>query len=346
MSNIKKGDMSARIARAAQSSPTIGDRIEAAKLLATEHPIPESVENPKSVAQDDSFVSNKGFESSNRFVSSTLHVANPRDSISSPPVAVPLELIDQNPFNARQIYKPSRVNKLAASIALHGQEQPGIATRRNGRVILAAGHYRLRALKLNNAKTMILVIHEGLTDKDLYAFSYRENAEREPQTTLDNALSWRQMLDDGLYANETEIAEATRQSLPNVNKTLAALRLSVDVLDIVKEDPDRFGLSTLYELSLFEKIGGTTKTVELARKVAAEEAGRKEIGEARTALENSKERKKKENSRQYKIQLEGRAGGSLKDWDSGKVTFEVHLEDPKERAALVASLKAQFGLTE
>ena len=200
MSNIKKGDMSARIARAAQSSPTIGDRIEAAKLLATEHPIPESVENPKSVAQDESFVSNKEFESSNRFVSSTLHVANLRDSISSPPVAVPLELIDQNPFNARQIYKPSRVNKLAASIALHGQEQPGIATRRNGRVILAAGHYRLRALKLNNAKTMILVIHEGLTDKDLYAFSYRENAEREPQTTLDNALSWRQMLDDGLYA--------------------------------------------------------------------------------------------------------------------------------------------------
>jgi ParB family chromosome partitioning protein len=346
MSTIKKGDMSARIARAVQSSPTIGDRIEAARLLTTDHPIPEHGEVTKTTSEYEASVPNKLFESQNRLESSSLHLANPRDAISSPPIAVPLDLIDQNPFNARQIYKPSRVNELASSIGLHGQEQPGIATRRNGRVVLAAGHYRLRALKLLSAKTMILVIHEGLTDKELYAFSYRENAEREPQSTLDNALSWKQMLDDGLFSNETEIAEATKQSLPNVNKTLAALRLTPEALDVVKECPENFGLSTLYELSLFEKLGGTPRTIEFARKVAAGEAGRKEIGEARALLENPKERKKKENSRQYKIQLEGRASGSLKDWDSGKVTFEVHFNDPKERAALVASLKGQFGLTE
>jgi ParB family chromosome partitioning protein len=257
---------------------------------------------------------------------------------------VSLDLIEPNPFNARKIYRPERVSELAASISAHGQEIPGVATVREGRYILAAGHYRLRALKLLGAKTMAVMIHEGLTDRELYAHSYRENAEREAQTSLDNALSWRELLNQGVYSSETEIAEATSQSLPNVNKTLAALRLSPQVLDVVKEDPKVFALSALYELALYEGVAGQAKALVMAKLVFAGEAGRKEIQEARAQIESPRERKRKETSRQYKIQREGQQIGSLKEWDSGKVALEVVIADTKDRAALVTELKERFGV--
>jgi ParB family chromosome partitioning protein len=328
--NISKKDMAARASRAAQSSPSIEDRLRQARDLVASHPVDESVSVQEPVRQNAVTAIPAGQETA---ASSGTRLA-----------IVALDLIDQNPYNARKIYRPERVNDLAASIAAHGQEIPGIATIRNGRYVLAAGHYRLRALKVLSKETMTLMIHEGLSDRELYAHSYRENAEREGQSSLDNALSWRELIDQGVYANETEIAEATGMSLPNVNKTLAALRLSPPVLDVVKEDPTRFGLSSLYELALYESAAGQAKAILIARLVKAGDAGRKEIQEARGKVENFSERKRKETSRQYKIQSDGIQIGLLKEWDSGKVAFEVLLADPKDRAALVAELRARFGL--
>jgi hypothetical protein len=38
------------------------------------------------------------------------------------------------------------------------------------------------------------MVYESLNDRELYSHSYRENAERETQTALDNALSWQLLL--------------------------------------------------------------------------------------------------------------------------------------------------------
>jgi ParB family transcriptional regulator, chromosome partitioning protein len=330
---ISKKDMAARAAKAGQMAPSIEDRLRHARDLASSHPADDLPAQPYSEI-----------------------LPQPELEPSPPALAampgarlepIPLELIDPNPFNARKIYRTERVNELVASISAHGQEIPGVATPRDGRFVLAAGHYRLRALKLIGAKTMALMIRDGLSDRELYAHSYRENAEREAQSALDNALSWRELLDQGVYASETEIAEVTGMSLPNVNKTMAALRLSSTVLDFIKEDPKSFALSVLYELALFESVAGNTKALAMAKLVADNEAGRKEIQEARALLESPRERKRKETSRQYKIQRHGVQIGSLKEWDvSGKVTFEVVLSDGKERAALVEELRGRFDLKE
>jgi ParB family chromosome partitioning protein len=330
--SISKKNMAARAAQAAQMAPTIEDRLRHARDLAPSHP---AEDGPAPAAPRPA--------------------APPLPSAPTPLATtgsgarmevVPLELIDPNPFNARKLYRPERVSELAASIGAHGQEIPGVATTRAGRYTLAAGHYRLRALRLLGAKTMAVMVHDGLSDRELYAHSYRENAEREGQTSLDNALAWRELIDQGVYANETEIAEATGQSQPNVNKTLAALRLTARTLDLVKEDPKMFALSALYELALYEAAAGPDKAATMAKAVLAGDAGRKEIQEARALVEEPRERKRKETSRQYKILREGALIGSLKEWDSGKVTFEVVLADPRDRAGLVAELRLKFGINE
>ncbi|MEB0014354.1 ParB/RepB/Spo0J family partition protein [Glaciimonas sp. Gout2] len=269
--SISKKDMGARAAKAAQMAPSIEDRLRHARDLSSSHPADDA---PTPLAERIEYSTEsiaKSFNASEVVVT----------SLGARLEMIALDMIDPNPFNARKIYRTSRVSELAASIGAHGQEIPGVATPREGRFVLAAGHYRLRALKLIGAKSMALMIHEGLSDRELYAHSYRENAEREAQSALDNALSWRELLDQGVYASETEIAEVTGMSLPNVNKTIAALRLSPNVLDFIKEDPKTFALSVLYELALYEAVVGETRALTMAKLVADGEAGRKEIQEAR-----------------------------------------------------------------
>ncbi|TPQ43521.1 hypothetical protein C2U69_02545 [Cupriavidus pinatubonensis] len=252
-------------------------------------------------------------------------------------------LIDENPFNARRLYRPERVHELAGSMRADGQLVPGIATIRDGRRVLAGGHYRFKALKVAGISRMKLLIHPSLTDQQLYQLSYKENAEREAQSPLDNALAWRALIDEGIYPNESAIAEVTGMSLPNVNKTLAILKLSESVLDTVKERPEPFALSTLYQLTLLERAAGTAVAGVMAIKVRDEVAVCRDVEEARARYENKTVRKQKETSRQHRlVGSDGSLLGVLKDWDSGKVSFEITLADAAQRQALVEELKARF----
>ena len=322
---IKKTNMAERVAKAAAATPGIEERLRHAQEVAHAHPAAETT-----------FAENRTTSSPTQSI---------EESVSSRLQSISIHLIDTNPFNARKIYRPERVNELAASIGAHGQDVPGIATIREGRYVLAAGHYRLRALKSLARSTMDLMIHEGLSDRDLFEHSYRENAEREGQTALDNALCWRGLLDGGLFANETELAEATGVSLPNINKTLRILKLSKPVLEIISEDPASFALSTLYELALFEDVADQEDTLRLANLIRAGEVGRKEIQEARDKCSNKRERKRKETSRPYKLHREGSYDGSLKVWDSGRVMLDIMFADSKVRETVLAELKTRFGIT-
>jgi ParB family chromosome partitioning protein len=74
---------------------------------------------------------------------------------------------------------------------------------------------------------------------------------------------------------------------------------------------------------------------------------RKTITDAREIYEKPKTaRKQKETSRAYKITRDGRDIGSMKTWDSGRVSFDVKIIDAVERQKLIAELRDRFGLTE
>lgn len=260
---------------------------------------------------------------------------------------VAVELIESNPYNARKIYRPQRIGDLAQSLVANGQIQPGVGTYRDGRCILAAGHYRLAGLKQASLPLMDLMIHDGLTDRDLFEYSYRENAERESQSALDDAMAWRYALDERVYSSETELAAAVQKSLAVVNRTLSILKLSPTVLDLVSQNPETFPMSCLAELVLLEAAGGTTVALSFAERVGKGEIGRSEITEARARFETPKTRKEKEISRQYKLKMpDGAPVGVLKEWDSGRVSLDVVCQSATERHALVEELKRRFHIGE
>lgn len=328
----RKMDMASRVSTAAAKSPGLLERIERAKETLAVHPTAHGTgegaaqPKPELIQPSKAAVDDKGRK---------IYYAS-----------IAVDEIDGNPFNARRVYKAEKINEIAASIAAVGQLAPGIGTIRDGRCICVAGNYRHKAIKKAGVTTMDFMIHEDLTDRELYELSFEENDKRSDQSALDNALVWRGLIDDGLYADETAIAEAIGKSLPNVNKTLAILKLPASVIDLVKENPESFALSALYELFQLGKVADAATTLAMAIRIGEGDAGRKECSELRARLESPKARKQKESSRQYKIQRNGESVGVLKDWDSGKVIFEIQIADNNERAKLVGELKAKFGLND
>jgi len=260
--------------------------------------------------------------------------------------AVPLDQIDPNPHNARYVYREERVKEMAISLASGGQVVPAVATMRNGRCVLLAGHYRYKGAKLAGIPHLNLVIRKDVTDRQMFELSFAENHEREGQSALDNALAWRHALDKKLYKTVAELAEANALSEPTVNKTLKILELPTAVIEEIKLDPNSFGMSVLYALLQLSKKITEEETVELVKKVRNGEASRRDIEEARARLEKPANRKQREGARQYRIVHGEQQLGWIKDWDSGKVMLQVNLTDPIKRAELVAELCKRFGLAQ
>jgi len=261
----------------------------------------------------------------------------------------PISLVRDNPRNARKLYDPAKVTARAASMRQDGQMTPAPACHdweNPGGFILIGGHYRKKGL-LQNGETLIqLKLMPAKTYADLYRLSYVENDEREDGTAMDDALSWKEMLDSGEVKSQDEIAAIVKKPRTTVNKTLALLSVPEDILAILKDNPEKYTLSAGYELYLMSKVLGTEELLSIAQQVIKDELSTRDLIRIREEKAKPKaERKQKENSRQHKIFTDGEVVGTIKDWDSGKVVLEVQLADPIERQKLIEDLRARFGLT-
>ncbi|SPA49385.1 ParB/RepB/Spo0J family partition protein [Cupriavidus taiwanensis] len=263
-------------------------------------------------------------------------------------IRIPLAQLHDNPLNARRIYDPAVVQERAASIATHGQKTPGLAApdpEHPGHYILIDGHYRKRALASAGKLEMECFVESDLSDLDFYRLSFMLNEQRSDQSALDNAIAWRQLLDEGKVQKEEEICELTGISAGTVNKTLALLRLPESVLGVMRECPSAIGIAAGYELTLYFKLAGEERTRELAGRIIHDGLSSREVEAIRKQAQEGKARKVKEISRQYKIRTDsGQLLGTIKEWDSGRVMLDVQLTDRSAREALVEALKSRFGL--
>ena len=262
--------------------------------------------------------------------------------------ALALELLDDNPFNARQIYEPEVVSARALSIAAHGQRVPALVCpnwEKSGRFFLIDGHYRKRALREAGRSLMDCIIDDSIrTPIELYRVSFLANEERNAQSVLDNALAWRRLLDEHVVDSEQGLVALTGMSAATVNKTLALGRLPAAVEERIREHPQRFGLAVGYEIFLYEKLAGEAACVKLVERILAEDLSSRDVARIRTQAADGIPRGRRELSRQYRIEHEGQRIGSLKVRDSGRVVLDVTLADASTRHALLEELKRRFSV--
>jgi ParB family chromosome partitioning protein len=264
-------------------------------------------------------------------------------------IRIPIEKAHDNPFNARHIYDPETVKSLAASLATRGQlvAAPAIAhPSLSGHYLLIDGHYRKRALLAAGKTEIECVVHDVADELDMYRMSYLINEERNAQSPLDNALAWQKLLEEAKVADGEGIAELIGISPAAVAKTMALLKLPQSALDKMREHPAKFGVAIGYEVYRISKLVTEKELLELMERVVKDDLSSRALEQLRAKLEDAKPRKKKEVSRQYRINSGTVQIGFIKEWDSGKVAFEVNLADSKDREALVDELKRRFNLSE
>ena len=213
-----------------------------------------------------------------------------------------------------------------------------------GHWILVDGHYRRRACEMAGLGHVLIIERAAMPAREMFRLSYALNEERSSQTALDNALSWSDLIAKKVYPSAEELASAVGLSPGKVAKVLALLKLPEEALEVVRENPSAFGPAAAYELCLCAKAMEPPALAEFARKVAAEGLSSREIARERSKLEARSTRRPKEISRQYKIRAGSEVVGTIREWDSGRVSLEVVLADSAEREALVESLRGRFAI--
>ena len=253
---------------------------------------------------------------------------------------LPIDKVKDHPRNARHLYDPTRIDEMAASIARDGQMIPAIVMADPANpdtYLLIEGRYRKRALQSLGRDTILAIVVDALPELEAYRLSLILNEERNEQTDLDNAISWKMLQDDGLFSSQDHIAEYLGITQSKVSKTLSLLELPAGVLTIMKTSPGQFGLRIGYEMRQLSRQLAPAELEAVAEQVRD---GKLTVA----ALEKMRSRAEKlpvtrERSRAYPLKAGELTLGTLRDFDDGRLKIDLTGVAPELRKNLIAAVE-------
>jgi ParB family chromosome partitioning protein len=253
---------------------------------------------------------------------------------------IAIELVKDHPRNARHIYDPARIDEMATSIARDGQRVPAVVMPDPdvpGAYLLIEGRYRKKALTSLGRDTILASIIEPLSELEAYRLSLLLNEERNDQTALDNALSWKSMLDAGTYRSQEHIAEHLNLKQGTVSKTLAILDLPASVLAVIRTKPSAFGMRIAQELRQVAKILPEKNVEALAEQVRDEKLSVRDLEKIRERKD--REPVTRERSRAYPLQWGSSELGSVREFDDGRLKIDLSNAPDELRGKIIEAVK-------
>jgi len=138
---------------------------------------------------------------------------------------MPLDQITPDPEQPRKIFDPAELRELAASIRENGLLQPITVRKAKGLGYwIVAGERRYRAHQLNEATTIRAIIADVADDADIRVKQIIENDQRVDVTPLEQANSYRKVMDDAGWTVE-QLAKRIGKGSANISARLALLNL-------------------------------------------------------------------------------------------------------------------------
>lgn len=152
---------------------------------------------------------------------------------AEPPRSIPVDQIQVNRQQPRELFAEQALAELSASVKRHGIMQPLVVRKLNddGKYELIAGERRLRAARQVGLSEVPITLRE-CDDQESLELALIENLQREDLNPLERARAYRRYLDE-TGATTEELAERLGQSRPNVANHLRLLNLSEEVQDLV-----------------------------------------------------------------------------------------------------------------
>ena len=145
---------------------------------------------------------------------------------------IPLDLIDENPYQTRRSFDAAALSELAESIQANGLAQPVVVRPgANGRYVLVLGERRCRASKLAG-KTSVPAIVRQLGDQQAAEMTVVENLQRQDLSCLEQAEAFARLSREFNLTQE-QIGQRTGVSRESVANYIRLLKLPPSVLDLI-----------------------------------------------------------------------------------------------------------------
>ena len=191
---------------------------------------------------------------------------------AGPPRAIPIELIQVNRQQPRELFAEQPLAELTASVKRHGIMQPLVVRKLNddGKYELIAGERRLRAARQAGLTEVPITLRE-CDDRESLELALIENLQREDLNPLERARAYRRYLDE-TGATTDELAEQLGQSRPNIANHLRLLNLSPDVQDLVAA-----GELAMGHARALLAVDSSEKQLALARQVIRKQMSTRQI---------------------------------------------------------------------
>lgn len=197
----------------------------------------------------------------------------PAQAVAPAPVAVaaphettrtlPLDSIEPNPMQPRDIFQPERLEELAASIKAHGVIQPLIVRKGGKGYQIIAGERRWRASRLAGLTEVPVVIQE-ITDKDLLEVALIENIQREDLNPIETAQAF-DRLSRELGLSQEEIGRRTGKDRTTIANLIRLLRLPQEIQNLVAQ-----GRLSMGHARAVLSVHGPDDQIALANRAAAQ----------------------------------------------------------------------------
>jgi ParB family transcriptional regulator, chromosome partitioning protein len=241
-----------------------------------------------------------------------------------------IDLVDDNPYNPRRIYREDSIQRLALNMAAEGQQQPVHVTVHHhdpGRFILLDGKRRKMALQSLGKKNVRAIVVDKSTPKELYNFARHLNTERDSQTVFDDALAWKDLLGSKAVQDQAELAGMVKQSATAISMTLALADLPSTLMEFMAGSPARFGMRMAYEIFLYHKHFGLDPSLKLAERIVGDDLSVRDVERLRkrTAAQETEPPKRHHHryDHRYELQYRGAPVGVVKTYNTGEI--EVRL---------------------
>ncbi len=254
------------------------------------------------------------------------------DSAASGPAAsslttlreVAVQDILHNRHNARKLPPTAaELDRLAASMKKQQRTPAAAYLDRQGRVCLIDGHRRLAAAINAGLPTLRVELQpEPENDRELYLASRAYNAEREPQSVLDDAFSWRQMLEQGVYQSQAEIGRDLDINEADVSRIMSLTTFTPRIIDLLNGQHRLLNLRMLGAIRQYFSECGEDATKALI--ISAEDGGlsSREVDKLRKAF--NKDRVTRSRSDTKSTLAFGKARATVRQFDTArKLVIEI-----------------------
>ena len=148
--------------------------------------------------------------------------------------------IEANPFQPRHDFDEEQLNSLAESIKSKGVLEPILVKKlEDGSFQLIAGERRLRASKIAQLSEIPAIILD-ISKKEQLEIAILENIQREDLNPIDEAESYRRLMNEFLYTQE-DLSKILGKSRSHVANMLRLLNLPDNVKNLLRSGQLSFG---------------------------------------------------------------------------------------------------------